>query len=888
MSVKETALSILIKARDLASAPLAKFRGAIKETDASTKDAAKSVDKYGNQLTEADKAAGRFIDKSDRMREANGRFVKGLEKTNKTLKKNKDATHAASGGISSLTTKVIALAGTYLGINALKNAFSGIIGTGAQFELLETQITTLMGSIEAGKEAVQWIKDFTATTPAELTGVAEGFIKLKAFGIDPMNGSYQAIIDQTAKLGFSQEKMEGVILAVGQAWTKQKLQGEEALQLIERGVPVWDLLAKATGKNTVELQKLSSAGKLGRKEIALLIEEMGRASQGAAAAQMKTWNGLFSNLKDYWTNFVGLIADAGVFDFAKAQLEEMLALFGQMAADGRLKEYAQQISDFLVSAATKTKKFLTDSVGSFEALLAGASNILDSLNETLAGTNKIFAAFSIVFNGFTAGIKTVAWTVSSAIAAMLDALSKGLGAVGMEEAAARYRIQAAGMQGVSKAFKEALQQDAADISDAWNTLADDGLKPLKKAVSTAKSEIVSQFDAIANKAKATSEELRNAFVDSINTAKTQEDVEQLKKKFEQLGQDGRVSTDHLVQGLFIAADALDALKNKAEQAKKTVKTMADGLGTETTAVKENTKATTENAKAATENAKGKEKHNTALLAGYSYALKLGEKTKAQWDDLGSAMSEQWSRIGEGYDKVMDKFHFGTLLYLQTLKQAIGYELHEGKKVMESYNQQAAAAERMAKVLEQGGQQAAALARHGEKSLSAFTLLDKTRLDSLRTAMDAINRESQQLTDNLSSTVASLRDELAALKGDNASIEVNQFERQLSELRTAQKAARDSGNADAMKEANQAIQLLKEAHQLRLKNIEQEKAQAQAQPQYNQEPTAPASQAPAAVAEGKTMTVHFKSDNGQSISGQFFESDAEVLVRQLSDAASISR
>ena len=74
--------------------------------------------------------------------------------------------------------------------------------------------------------------------------------------------------------------------ASGQAWAEQKLQGEEILQLVEPGVPIWSLLEKVTGKNTQELQKLSSAGKLGRDTIKLLTQEIGKSSEGAAAANM--------------------------------------------------------------------------------------------------------------------------------------------------------------------------------------------------------------------------------------------------------------------------------------------------------------------------------------------------------------------------------------------------------------------------------------------------------------------------------------------------------------------------------------------------------------------------------------------------------------------------
>ncbi|UJQ35582.1 tape measure protein [Aeromonas caviae] len=50
------------------------------------------------------------------------------------------------------------------------------------------------------------------------------FVRLKAFGIDPMNGDMQGIVDQVYKLGGGFEKVQGISLALGQPWAKQKLQ----------------------------------------------------------------------------------------------------------------------------------------------------------------------------------------------------------------------------------------------------------------------------------------------------------------------------------------------------------------------------------------------------------------------------------------------------------------------------------------------------------------------------------------------------------------------------------------------------------------------------------------------------------------------------------------
>ncbi|MCW7554954.1 tape measure protein [Endozoicomonas gorgoniicola] len=63
--------------------------------------------------------------------------------------------------------------------------------------------------------------------------VADAFTALKNFGLDPMDGTLQAIVDQTSKLGGGMERLNGISLALGQAWAKQKLQGEEILQLVE-------------------------------------------------------------------------------------------------------------------------------------------------------------------------------------------------------------------------------------------------------------------------------------------------------------------------------------------------------------------------------------------------------------------------------------------------------------------------------------------------------------------------------------------------------------------------------------------------------------------------------------------------------------------------------
>ena len=272
--------------------------------------------------------------------------------------------------------RILAFIGVTTGLYKVRDGIQSIIDTGSKFENLEIRLTALMGSLEGGQKATAWIKDFARATPLGVEGVTEAFARLKTFGLDPMNGTLQALVDANSKMGGSQELLERIILAVGQAWTKQKLQGQEVMQLNEAGIPVWDLLTKAMGKNVVELQSLSEKGRLGRTEIALLIDEIGKGASGAAAAQMGTWTGLVSNLGDIWQGFLDRIARSGALDAFKRELKDVLDTTEQMANDGRLQRYAQQVSDALISMARIVKGTVTTLIEFKDALVITAQAFL--------------------------------------------------------------------------------------------------------------------------------------------------------------------------------------------------------------------------------------------------------------------------------------------------------------------------------------------------------------------------------------------------------------------------------------------------------------------------------------------------------------------------------
>ncbi len=299
------------------------------------------------------------------------------EKLARELTGSKAAAASFAGSVGGVTSRLLALGAAYIGVDRLWDSLKAMFTSGDQAERLSVQIKAVMGSIQGGAEATAWINKFATETPLQLDEVTQLFVRLKAFGLDPMDGSLQAIVDQTYKLGGSFEEAQGISLALGQAWAKQKLQGEEILQMIERGVPVWEMLEKVTGKNTTELEKLSSAGALGRDTIKALMEEIGKQSAGAAADNMSLLSGLISNAKDNLEKFYRMVAENGALDWLKQQLATLNAEFARMAADGSLQQWAKKLSDAIVSTG--------EGIKSFVKLMADWSGAIKFLGEAWLG-----------------------------------------------------------------------------------------------------------------------------------------------------------------------------------------------------------------------------------------------------------------------------------------------------------------------------------------------------------------------------------------------------------------------------------------------------------------------------------------------------------------------
>lgn len=400
------------------------------------------------------------------------------------------ASHLAAvrEALDGATRRVLAFAGAFVGVDAAVSVVDRLAGairtgivdmlkTGDQMEGLETRITSLMGSIDAGEKAIAWIKDFTKTAPMTIAEVTDAFALLKGFGLDPMDGSLQALVDKNAQLGGEMDRLQGIVIALGQAWGKEKLQAEEITQLVERGIPAWQLLSQATGKTVAQLQELSSEGRLGRDVIAALIAELGKSAEGQALSAMSRLSGQLSQLKNAAQDFYDRIAQAGALDHVKGKLDELLATIRAMDSDGRLDRLAKSLSTAFIDGARRVEEFGRKLLGTdFKKLTDDSTKWLNDfgakLDQTTTSVQLFVAPFRTLFNGVTSGLSLAGLAVTGFADLVLRSLGQVADFVPDMLGGDKLRTQIAeargALNGLTEGFAAQIEQDGKDIRAAWD------------------------------------------------------------------------------------------------------------------------------------------------------------------------------------------------------------------------------------------------------------------------------------------------------------------------------------------------------------------------------------------------------------------------------------
>lgn len=234
--------------------------------------------------------------------------TRGAAKTRATmadLGNDMEATATRSGtGFSRLAGT--ALKGLAIGLTGAGVA-GGVMGikTAAGMEQARISFTTMLGSAEKADAFLGKLADFAASTPFEFPELQTASSSLIAAGIDASKviPIMTTLGDVTAGMGTGSEGIKRATIALQQMQAAGKITGEDLNQLRDAGVPVYDLLAKATGKSKAEVVALAQAGKLGSKELGQMMKalETGKGLErfsGLMEKQSHSLTGMWSTFTD--------------------------------------------------------------------------------------------------------------------------------------------------------------------------------------------------------------------------------------------------------------------------------------------------------------------------------------------------------------------------------------------------------------------------------------------------------------------------------------------------------------------------------------------------------------------------------------------------------------
>ena len=168
-----------------------------------------------------------------------GKAQNSIRRTNKGIRETGRVADRASKGVNKLGKAVRGLVAGF----GVFQAGKFVIFKTAELERQTKSREVLTGSLGNARSIIKELQQFGAVTPFTSAELIETAKRLKAFGFET-----EQIVDVTKRLadvaGATGADLGGIATAFGQIQAKGRLQGEELLQLQERGIGLQDGLVK--------------------------------------------------------------------------------------------------------------------------------------------------------------------------------------------------------------------------------------------------------------------------------------------------------------------------------------------------------------------------------------------------------------------------------------------------------------------------------------------------------------------------------------------------------------------------------------------------------------------------------------------------------------------
>lgn len=296
--------------------------------------------------------------------------LKGIQKNVKITKKALGDIRAAGGDLlTKLGIGGAALSGGIFG------ALRTIVGENSKFEKFESILSTIEGSAETARKSIEWIDKFSNETPYDLDEVTEAYVQLRAYGIDPTNGSLRSVGDAAAGMG------KNIMDVVGALSSAMVGESESLKSFGITAKKVGDTIAYSWNENGKMMVAKANANN--RAQIEAVVTGIWNRRYGGAMEKLSSsWDGQLAMIKGYVLNFARWIGERGLFEKLKGNLQFVIDKFGEWEADGTLNRLADEISRNLGEIVDQVGKWIheIDWAAVWQGFKSGVAGIRDFIN----------------------------------------------------------------------------------------------------------------------------------------------------------------------------------------------------------------------------------------------------------------------------------------------------------------------------------------------------------------------------------------------------------------------------------------------------------------------------------------------------------------------------
>ena len=199
-------------------------------------------------------------------------------------------TGGLAAGFSGASVAAGALGGAIVGIGvAAVGAIGDVTAFANALKLQELALANTVATTDEYKTALQAVQSASNDFLVPIGDATQQFTKLNAaarasgFTVEEVEQVYRGLAAANTALGGDAERLQGILLATQQVFSKGKVQAEELRgQIGERLPGAFSLFAKAVGKTPAELDKALEKGEVSLKDFVTFTEQLLEKYEGNA------------------------------------------------------------------------------------------------------------------------------------------------------------------------------------------------------------------------------------------------------------------------------------------------------------------------------------------------------------------------------------------------------------------------------------------------------------------------------------------------------------------------------------------------------------------------------------------------------------------------------